>query len=143
MTIKLIVPWLALGHGIFNTLLMLLFFYQGWLGHVIRRERMAGAPAPLAAVRRHRKTGPMLAVLGMIGFCAGLFIVFIDKGTLVEYPLHLLTGLAIVLCLGTTYFISRRIRSSLSAFRTSHRVIGILILCFYPIQLFLGLGILL
>ena len=143
LTIRLIIPWLALGHGIFNVMVMILFFYQGWLGLSIWKARRSGAPLHhLAAVRRHRKAGPILAMLSMTGFCAGVFIVLIDKGNLVEYPLHLLTGLVIVLLQGTAYYISRGIRSVNSASRTPHRVIGILILCFYPIQLLLGLGIL-
>ena len=141
MTIRLIIPWLALGHGIFNFTVAMLFFYQGWLGFAIWKARSNRAPLHRVAVRRHRKAGPILAMLGMIGFCAGAFIVLIDKGKLVEYPLHFLMGLVIVLCVGTTYCLSRRISPVNSAARTLHRAIGIMILCFYPIQLLLGLGI--
>jgi hypothetical protein len=143
LTIRPIIPWLVLGHGIFNVVLAIPFFYQGWLGLAIWKARRAGAPLHLTAIRRHRKAGPILVVLGMIGFCAGVFLVLIDKGKLIEYPLHFLAGLVIVLCLATTYYLSRRIKSVNSISRTSHRVIGILILCFYPIQFLLGLGILL
>ena len=143
MTIKLIIPWLVLGHAIFNTLLMVLFFHQGWLGHVIRKERKAGAPVPLAMARRHRQTGPVLATLGIVGFLAGLVLVVIDRGKIVEYPLHLFMGLAIVLSLSAAYLLSRRIKKGDSTYRELHRVCGIIVLCLYAIQSFLGLSIML
>jgi hypothetical protein len=143
LTIRQTIPWLALGHGVFNFVLTILFFYQGWLGLAIWKARRVAAPPHLTAIRKHRKTGPILAVFGTIGFCAGVFLVLIDEGKLVEYPLHFFTGLFIVLCLATTYYISLKIKSVNSKFRAFHRVIGILILCLYPIQLLLGLNILL
>lgn len=141
--IRLIIPWLAFGHGVFNFGLMLLFFYQGWLGFAIRKARITNAPAPHVVVRRHRKAGPVLAILGTTGFLAGILIVLIDKGKLFEYPLHFFTGLFIILCLGTTYYISQSIKTRDSAYRNPHRAVGILILCVYPIQSLLGLSILL
>lgn len=141
--IRLIIPWLALGHGVFNCVLMLLFFYQAWLGLAIRKARITYTPAPHVVVRRHRKTGPVLAILGTIGFLAGILIVLIDKGKLFEYPLHFFMGLVIVLCLGATYYISLRIKTQDSAYRNPHRAIGILMLCVYPIQSLLGLSIIL
>jgi hypothetical protein len=140
MTLRPIMPWLALGHGVFNFTMMLLFFYQGWMGHAIRKARRAGGAAPYAAVRRHRKAGPILAMLGAAGFLSGMLMVFVSKGKFIDYPLHLLTGLVIVLCLGVTSYISRGIDIHNSASRTPHAVIGILILGLYPVQLVLGLG---
>lgn len=141
--IRMIIPWLALGHGVFNFGLMLLFFYQGWLGFAIRKARITSVPAPRAIVKRHRKAGPVLAILGTIGFLAGILIVLIDKGKLFEYPLHFFMGFVIVLCLGVTYAISRRIKTQDTAYRNPHAAIGILILCVYPLQSLLGLSIIL
>jgi hypothetical protein len=141
--IRLIIPWLALGHGVFNFGLMLLFFYQGWLGFAIRKARMTYAPSPRVVVRRHRKAGPVLAILSTTGFLAGIFIVLIDKAQLFEYPLHFFMGLVIILCLGVTYYISRRIKIQDSAYRNPHTAIGIMMLCVYPIQSLLGLSIIL
>ena len=143
MTIKLVIPWFVLGHAVFNGLLMLLFFCQGWLGHVIRRKRMNNTPVPLAVVRRHRQSGPVLALFGMVGFLAGLVIVAIDRGKIAEYPLHLSTGLAIVLSLSAAYLSSRRIREHNSTYRRLHRIFGIIALCLYPVQIVLGLSIML
>jgi peptidoglycan/LPS O-acetylase OafA/YrhL len=136
-------PWLALGHGIFNALVMLCFCCQGWLGHVIRRSRLAGGPAPLPMVRRHRRFGPWLVVLGWAGFLAGLIIVLIDEGRVAEHPLHFSLGLVIVLTQAGAFAASRKIRGRGPEGRGLHRLLGILILCLYPVQVFVGLGILL
>ena len=98
---------------------------------------------PVAAVKRHRKLGPLLVLAGCLGFFAGLSLVFIDEGNVLEYPLHLLVGLAIVLCLISTYMLSLRIKGPTSPVRTLHFILGITILCLYVIQAFIGLGILL
>ena len=142
-TIRQLIPWLALGHGIFNALVLLCFCYQGWLGHGIRRNRLAGAPATLPVVRRHRQNGPWLVVLGWSGFLAGVIIVLIDEGRVAEHPLHFSLGLAIVLAQGGAWAASRNIRGRGPAGRGLHRLLGILVLCLYPVQVLVGLGILL
>jgi hypothetical protein len=140
---KQLVPWLALGHGIFNALVLALFCYQGWLGLAIRRARKAGAPLPFVAVRRHRRSGPVLAVLGLAGFLAGLILVILDKGRLVEYPLHFLAGLAIVIVIGLLYVQSRKIKGADSPYRNSHFRLGIALIVLFLVQSVLGVGILL
>lgn len=131
-------------HGSYNTLMFLLFCYQGWLGLLIRRRRMQGGAFPRAEVLRHRKAGPVLAVLGTLGFIAGLALVGVfGKGDLLEHPLHLFVGSAIVLLLGATYAVSRRIRGTELPPRDLHFKMGIAILFFYSVEIFLGLGILL
>lgn len=142
-SIRQMIPWLALGHGIFNALVLLCFCYQGWLGHGIRSNRLAGAPAPLSVVRRHRRLGPWLVVLGWAGFLAGVLIVLIDEGRVAEHPLHFSLGLAIVLTQTGAFAASRKIRGRGPEGRARHRLLGILILCLYPVQVFVGLGILL
>ncbi|MFA7383287.1 MAG: DUF4079 family protein [Desulfurivibrionaceae bacterium] len=141
--IRLLIPWLALGHGTFNSLVMLFFCYQGWLGHVIRRHRLADAPMPLPVVRRHRRQGPWLVILGWSGFIAGMLIVLLDKGSLLTYPLHFSLGLTIVLTQGGAWAASRRIKRRGPESRSRHRLLGILLLCLYPIQIIVGLGVLL
>ncbi|MBI5558153.1 MAG: DUF4079 family protein [Deltaproteobacteria bacterium] len=141
--IRQIIPWLALGHGIFNALVMLFFCYQGWLGHVIRVNRLAGGPPPLPAVRRHRRFGPWLVVLGWSGFMAGLLIVLIDKGRVAAYPLHFSLGFSIVLAQAAAWGVSRKIKGRGLTGRAPHRLLGMLILSLYPLQVLIGLAILL
>jgi len=134
--------YLIIGHGLFNVFVAVLFFYQGWLGLTIRRARRSQASIPIGAVRRHRKTGPGLASLGVLGFLVGLILAIIDTGRILFYPLHLFIGLTIVILLIGTFLISRRIKRPVSPYRTPHFILGICILLLYIIQSFLGLGIL-
>ena len=134
---------LRLVHGGFNTLVMLLFFYHGRLGITIRRARRAHGPLPFAVIKRHRAIGPVLAVLGGLGFLAGLTLVLLDTGNVLEYPVHLFTGAVLMVLLITTYRISRDIKGPDSPYRTPHFFIGIAILCIYIVEVFLGLGVLL
>lgn len=138
---KHLFSYLRYAHGLYNILVAGLFYYHGLIGLTIRRRRKSGAPLPLSAVRRHRKMGPVLVFMGVIGFLAGLTIASFDKGVL-EYPLHLSIGGVIIISLITTYVISRNIKGPVSPLRTPHFILGITILCLYLIQLFLGLGIL-
>ena len=138
-----LVPYLALGHGLFNLLVFGLFIRQGWLGRIIRKARLNEAPRPVAAIRKHRQTGPLAAMLGGMGFLAGITLVLFDKGRLVEYPLHFANGGIIVLALCALYALSRRITGADSPYRTPHAGLGILLLILYLAQAFLGLGILL
>lgn len=138
-----LIPYLALGHGIFNLLVFGIFIRQGWLGLAIRQARQNGTSPPQKAIRNHRRSGPVAALLGGVGFLAGIILVLFDKGRLVEYPLHLGVGSVIVLTLGGLYALSRRIKEAESPYRTPHACLGLLLLGLYLVQCFLGLGILL
>jgi hypothetical protein len=134
--------WLRILHGSYNGIIAAAFLYQGWLGLRIRRERKAGKERDFGIVKQHRARGPMLVGLGLLGYCAGIILIFIDKGHLFEYPLHNLVGSLIAFLLVVTYFISRRIKGIYSPWRTAHYIIGGSILCIYILQIFLGLDIL-
>ena len=133
---------LRLVHACYNTSIMLLFFYHGWLGLTIRRRRRAKAPLPFPMIRRHRKMGPVLIVLGVLGFFIGLTLVLLDTGKIFEFPPHLFTGLVIVVLLLTMYVVSRKIKGTDSPYRTPHFILGIILLCLYLIEVFLGIGVL-
>ncbi len=129
-------------HGAFNLTMMLLFLYQGSLGLRIRRGRLANSPgAPLA--KRHRRLGPVLAPLGVLGFLAGLALVLLDKGRVFEYPLHFLGGLAVAALIICAFLLSRKIKSPDTPGRAAHFRAGVVLLLVYPVQALLGLGILL
>lgn len=134
---------LRLGHGAFNFALLVMFCYTASLGWKIRRARQHGAPWPLAAMRRHRRLGPILAPLGGAGFVAGLTLVMLDTGNILKYPAHLLVGTAIVCLLLTTFLVSRKIKGPSSPVRDTHFRLGIAILALYVVEVFLGLGVLL
>jgi hypothetical protein len=134
---------LRLVHGIYNALVMLLFLHQGWLGLRIRRDRRAHAPLPLPVIKRHRRMGPVLAILGGLGFLTGLTLVLLDTGNVLEHQPHFFTGLSIVVLLIATYRISRDIKGPDSPFRTAHFALGVAILCLYLANVFLGIGVLL
>jgi hypothetical protein len=129
-------------HGLYNGLVLALLLYQGWLGFSIRGARLSKAPFPLKAVKRHRKRGPILVLLGGIGFFFGLILVLVDFGRVLEYPIHLFVGLALVILLTGTFLISRKIKKPESPFRMPHFILGLCILLLYAFQAFLGLGIL-
>jgi hypothetical protein len=137
-----LLPPLRLMHGSYNSFVMLLFFYHGLLGITIRRARKSKAHLPFAVIRRHRKTGPVLAIMGGCGFLIGLTLTLLDSGNILEFPAHFMVGCSIVLCLVSTYLISRKIKGPDSPYRTPHFILGITILCLYLIQVFLGLSVL-
>jgi len=141
MTFDFFIDISKLAHGSFNTLLALVFFYQAWMGLTIRRGRKRGEPQ-FKAMKRHRRLGPFLVVLGVLGFCLGLLLVYIDKGRLLEYPPHLAVGSVIVLFLLGQYAVSRKIKGPESPWRTPHLAIGVGILCLYVLQIVLGVGVL-
>lgn len=134
---------LRLLHGIFNTCVMLLFMYQGWAGFSIRRARRQNAPIPLPAIKRHRKMGPIFATLAGLGFLAGLILVLLDTGNILEYPGHLFASTLIVILLLVTYLVSRKIKGPDSPYRTPHFILGLVILLLYLVNVFLGVGVLL
>ncbi len=142
MTFDLFIDIAKLVHGSFNTLLVFVFFYQAGMGLAIRRGRKRGEPR-VKVMRRHRRLGPILVALGIFGYCAGLILVLIDKGRLVEYPSHLTVGSVIVLFLLGQYAVSRKIKGLDSSWRTPHLAIGAGIVCLYVLQIVIGLGVLL
>lgn len=129
-------------HAFYNGAILLLFFYHGWLGGKIRSGRKAKVPLPFPAIKRHRKMGPVLVILGVTGFFIGFTLVMLHTGNLLEYPLHFFTGLLIVTLLVTTWTLSRNIKGPDSPYRTPHFIVGIAILCLYLVEAVLGLGIL-
>jgi len=133
---------LRLVHGSYNSIVAAMFFYHGWLGITIRRARRSKAPLPFAAIKRHRKTGPFIVFMGVLGFFIGFTLVLLDSGNVLQFPAHFLVGCTIVLCLVSTFLVSRKIKGPDSSYRTPHFVLGITILCLYLIELFLGLGVL-
>jgi len=137
------ISYFKLAHGFFNLCMFCLFCYQGWLGLRIRRARSAGRGAPGEAVRRHRRAGPVFALWGALGFAAGIVMVLVDKGRVWEYPLHFLTGGAIVCLIAGLYGVSKRITAAAAPLRDVHFGLGMALLALYVIQSFLGLAILL
>lgn len=136
---KEVVSYLKLMHGLFNTGMFFLFVYQATLGLRIRRSTARN----MQTVRRHRRVGPVAAVLGASGFGAGMAVVYLDAGHVLKYPLHFFTGLAIVSAISTAWFISRKIKGPEPYWRNRHAASGLLILLLYCIQVVLGLSILL
>lgn len=140
---ELLTP-LRLAHGFFNFSVMLMFFYTARFGLQIRRARQKGAPRPTAAIRRHRKLGPILASLGAMGFGAGLTLVLLDTGNVLKYPAHLLVGVILVALLLATFLVSRKISGTeASPIRKTHFLLGLTILSLYLLEVLLGLGVLL
>ena len=133
---------LRLVHAFYNTGVLSLFFYQGWLGFSIRRARNAGKPPPFPMIKRHRKMGPVGVVLAVLGFFLGLTLVLLDTGRILEYPAHLFTGFILIVLITAAYAVSRRILGPDSPFRTPHSALGVAILLLYLIEAFLGLGVL-
>jgi hypothetical protein len=137
------IEYLKLGHGLYNTLMMLLIVNQGWLGLKMRKKRKAGSPKDIKVLKKHRGRGPVLALMGSLGFLAGTLLVYVDKGHLLEFPAHFITGASISFLLITTFLISRKIKGPEPSWRNIHYGIGLGIICLYLFQVFLGLNILL
>jgi hypothetical protein len=129
-------------HGLFNTGVMGLFLYQGWLGLKIRKARKTGGSRDLNLIRRHRKGGPIYTALGLLGFLAGLILVLIDQGRIMAFPLHLFVGLFLLLLIGLTYWLGQKIKGMESPPRTRHFFIGIILVGFYILQVLIGLDVL-
>ncbi len=134
---------LRLSHGAYNLFMVFLFLRQGFSGLRIRRARKAHAPLPFSAIKRHRKSGPVLAGMGMFGFLFGLALILLDTGNVLEYPAHFFGGCLIVLALFAGIVTSRWIKGQEPAYRNRHFASGILILCLYLLNSLLGLGVLL
>jgi hypothetical protein len=138
---KQVIAYLKLLHGLYNSIVFIMIFYQGLLGFKIRRERKAGKIS-FSIIKKHRRLGPILTILSPIGFFAGVTIVFLDYGHIFKYPLHFIMGLLIVLSIFTTFLISKRIIGTDDLWRNRHFLLGILIISFYIVQVISGLGIL-
>ena len=134
-----LILYLKLLHAGFNSLVIMLFVYQGILGLRIRRSEKK----TIHIIRKHRKTGPIIAVLGALGFIAGITVIFLDTGRILKCPPHFLLGLIIVSLIMSTYLISKKIKGPEPYWRNRHFALGILIICLYFVQAFLGLGVLL
>jgi len=139
-----LLPPLRLAHGLFNFSVMLMFFYTARFGLQIRRARLKGEKRSPFAIKRHRKLGPILAILGGLGFCAGLTLVLLDTGNIIKYPAHLTVGATIVSLLLATFLVSRKITGTgPSPYRQVHFLLGLAILSCYVVEVILGLGVLL
>jgi Protein of unknown function (DUF4079) len=134
--------YLGYGHGLYNIVVIMLFLFQGWLGIKIRNGRISGNPLEVKFVRRHRKFGPFIAILGIFGFTGGIATAYLSEGEIFEYPLHFLTGMTISSLIIITFMVSRKIRGRESTWRTIHYYIGLMIISLYFFQAFLGIGIL-
>ncbi|NWF75164.1 MAG: DUF4079 family protein [Nitrospirae bacterium] len=128
-------------HGTYNFFVFIAFIYQSIIGLRIRKERLQGNPPNIHTIRKHRKSGPIFAVEGVIGFLAGMTIVYIAEGHIMVYPLHFFIGLLITLSIIITLILSKKIKSRESKWRTLHLASGILIICLYVIQIFIGIKI--
>ena len=101
----------------------------------MRRERTAAGARDFDVVRRHRSRGPLLVLLGILGYVAGALLIYLDKGHIFKYPIHNIVGSGIVILLTATFFIAREIKGPESPWRTLHGIVGIGILCLYLVQL--------
>ena len=137
------IPYLKYLHGLFNGFVALLFIYQGWLGLIIRKNRIAEQPPTVRIIKRHRKTGPIFALMGIAGFFAGAAIVYLREGRIFEHPVHFIVGFSIAALILTTSLISKKIRGGSPNFRTPHLFLGLVIICLYFIQTFIGTSMLL
>jgi hypothetical protein len=127
-------------HGAFNGVIAIIFMYQGFLGLRIRRQRTAEGSRDFSVIRKHRKIGPALALLGMIGFLAGITLVLVDKGKIVAFPLHFILGLLVVLLILAVYLSSKKTGVG-TEWRTGHALIGLVLLCLYVVQVIIGLDV--
>jgi hypothetical protein len=138
---KQLIALLKIIHGAFNSTLLFLFLYQGWMGLKMRRGRKASAPA-LGMMRRHRKFGPFFALVGLGGYGFGLTLVYLDKGHVFEYPLHSALGALITLSLIGAFAVSRKIKGYDSPWRTPHFALGLIVIGLFVIQVLVGLSVL-
>ena len=142
MTFGLFIDISKVAHGSFNTLLVLVFLYQARLGFTIRKRSENGEHR-FITIRRHRRLGPFLVVMSLSGYFFGLILVYIDKGRMLEYPLHLVVGSLIVLFVLGQYALSKKIKGRESWWRRPHLVVGMGIVCLYLLQILIGLVVLL
>jgi hypothetical protein len=136
-----VVSTLQIAHVFFNSALFFAFSFQGLLGWRIRNKRVAGVLQDFSVVKRHRALGPILASLLPLGYLAGLLTAYLHKGLWVRYPGHLAGGTVLLAVACSVVLVSRRIRGAQSPWRTPHFALGLLLLCVFLVQIFLGLNI--
>lgn len=136
------VPVLQVGHGLFNAALLAAFLAQGWLGWRIRRGRAAGFATDILALKRHRRQGPILALLLGVGYLAGVSTAFVHKGRWVPHPLHFAAGTLLIALVAATVVVSKRIQGPATPARTTHFLLGIVVLGVFFTQALLGLAVL-
>lgn len=142
MTLDLLIDISTITHGLFNGLLAFVFLYQAWTGLTIRGGRKMDE-SRIPAIKRHRRLGPFLVVLGLMGYCFGLMLVYIDKGRVFQYPPHFVVGSILAVTLLVQYAVSRKIKGRDSSWRTPHFMIGLGILCLYGVQIIMGIALVL
>lgn len=140
---KMLIPYMTIGHALFNTCLFIVFIYQAAIGWRIRKNRLSADKPEAAKIRRHRKMGPVIAALLPLGFLAGLLITFLGEGGMGKHPLHLGVGSLLVAAVISTWLVSKNIKGTSSSWRTLHLGIGIIIIVLFIGQIFLGLNMLL
>jgi len=136
-----IISTLQVAHVFFNSALFFALAFQGLLGWRIRNKRIAGVLQDFSVVKKHRALGPILATLLPIGYLVGLITAYLHKGLWVPYPGHFTVGTALLAVVCSTYLVSKRIRGIQSPWRTPHLELGLLLLCVFLVQIFLGLNI--
>jgi hypothetical protein len=132
--------WYA--HGLYNIVIFLFFVWQGWIGSKIRIERLSASPPTMPFIKRHRKFGPGLTLLGIAGFLSGVIMVYIGGDNIVARPLHFFVGSVLTLVIIAAFLISRKIKGQESPFRTLHMAAGTLTICLYIVQTYIGIKIL-
>jgi hypothetical protein len=129
-------------HALFNVTILMFLIFQAWLGLKIRRRRKAGDPPAFNVIKTHRKLGPVLVLAGVLGYVSGCVIIYFDTGNLFKFPWHSSLGLTLALLLTAVLLVSKKITGADSPWRTIHYLTGLLILCIYCVQAFIGIGIL-
>jgi len=145
MISKEVVAYLKVMHACFNSLVFILFCYQGWLGLKIKKARIEGRYPISSIIKRHRKTGPFIAGLGLLGYFAGLIVGRLshDHAHTFSFSPHLVLGSVLVIAILLVLLISKRIKGVNPFWRTIHFSFGLCLLCLYVIQIIFGLRILL
>jgi len=128
-------------HGGLNLLVAIMVWSMLALGLGIRRRRASGR-ATLKLSSPHMAIGPVLAVLGPMGFLAGVTLITLDKGSPLEYPPHFVLGFLIALALPGMFLLSRALLKGSQRARRAHRRLGITLAVLYMFQVLLGIGIL-
>jgi len=137
---------LKYSHATFNALVFFLCCLQGLLGWRIRHLRQTGAAPIPQIIKSHRKIGPILTALGILGVFGGLILGFTLHQFPVTYNPYVRIHLSIALILGPllvcTFFSSKQIKSINSTWRSYHALLGLVVFCFYCLQVTLGLLVL-
>lgn len=129
-------------HGAFNLSVALLVFYQFALGRGLMKATIAGQADPERS-KRHRRIGPIAVAAGVLGFTAGTTLIMLDKGSVLVYPVHFVTGALIALLLVSAFMLSIKMGSGDPLTRKQHGKVGMGIATLYLVQVIVGLGILL